>query len=215
MGEAQRAGELVVLVHGLWMTGPVWLPLARRLRRQGLRVTVFSYPSARQGLEASARALQAFARAQSAQRLHFVGHSQGGLVILRMLRDAPQLAVGRVVLLGSPAAGSRAVEQLGRTRIGRWLRGAALPQWRPEHAEPVLRRVEVGAIAGTRRFGLAALVVRLPLPNDGAVTVDETRLPGLADHLVLPLSHTGLIVSRRVADATGVFLREGRFAPRR
>jgi len=214
MGRTQRAGELVVLVHGLWMAGPVWLPLARRLRRQGWRVVAFTSPSARQGLDGSARALAAFARAQSAQRLHFVGHSQGGLVILRMLREASELAEGRVVLLGSPAAGSRAVEQLGGTRIGRWLRGAALPQWRPEHAEPVLRRLQVGAIAGTRRFGLAALVVRLPPPNDGAVSVDETRLPGLADHLVLPLSHTGLLVSRRVADETAVFLREGRFAHR-
>jgi pimeloyl-ACP methyl ester carboxylesterase len=211
MSEAQRAGDLVVLVHGLWMGATVWLPLSTRLRRDGWRVAAFSYPSWRESLEQSARALAAFVRGHAARRLHFVGHSQGGLVILRMLRDAPQLAAGRVVLIGSPVAGSRAVEQLGATRVGRWLRGTALPQWEARFAEPVLRRLEVGAIAGTRRFGLAALVARVPAPADGAVAVDETRLPGLADHLCLPLSHSGLIVSRRVAAQTAAFLRTGRF----
>jgi len=209
-----RSGDLVVLVHGVWMVGLVWLPLLYHLRSHGWRAAVFSYPSVRQGLETNARALAAFARACSAQHLHFIGHSLGGLVVLQMLHDARELPAGRVVLLGSPAAGSRAVEQLGHSRIGRRLRGAALPQWCPEHAEPVLRRLEVGAIAGTRRFGLAALAVRLPAPNDGAVSVDETRLPGLADHLVLPVSHTGLILSRRVAQETIAFLRAGRFAHR-
>ena len=212
MSEAQRAGDLVVLVHGLWMGAMVWLPFSQQLRRDGWHVAAFSYPSVRQGLEESARALGAFARAQAAQRLHFVGHSQGGLVILRMLCEFPQLPVGRVVLIGSPAAGSQAAEQLGATRVGRWLRGAALPQWHARFAEPVLRRVEVGAIAGTRRLGMAALVVKVPAPSDGAVAVDETRLPGLADHLCLPLPHSGLIVSRRVAAQTTAFLRTGRFA---
>lgn len=212
MTEAARGGERVVLAHGLWMGKTVWLPLACRLRGQGFDVAAFSYPSVRQGLEASARALEAFARAQRAHRLHFIGHSLGGLVVLRMLCGARDLPVGRVVLLGTPVAGCLAAQQLGRSTTGRMLRGAALPQWRPEHADAVLERVEVAAIAGTRRFGLAPLFVQLPAPNDGAVTVDETRLPRLADHLVLPVTHTGLIMSRRVAREVIAFLRNGRFA---
>jgi len=51
----------------------------------------------------------------------------------------------------------------------------------------------------------------VPEPSDGVVTVDETRLPGLSDHLVLPVSHSGMLISREVALQTAAFLRYGRF----
>jgi hypothetical protein len=72
--------------------------------------------------------------------------------------------------------------------------------------------VEAGAIAGTRRLGLASLVVRLPGPNDGIVRVEETRHPGLADHLVMPVAHSEMLVSRAVAAQAAAFLARGRFA---
>jgi len=66
-------------------------------------------------------------------------------------------------------------------------------------------------IAGTRRFGLGQLFTRLPAPHDGAVCVDETRLPGLRDHLSLPVSHSGMIVSARVTRQVCSFLEQGHF----
>ena len=212
MEDAAGSGDLVVLVHGLWMGRAIWLLAARRLRAHGYRVASFSYPSVRQGLTESARALEAFVRERAASRVHLVGHSMGGLVVLHMLRHAPSLPIGRVVLLGSPAAGCGTVEQLSRSSAGRYLLGAALPQWTPADALAVVRRVEVGSIAGTRRLGMGPLLgVRLPRANDGVVMVEETVLPGLADHLVLPVSHSGLVVSARVADEITAFLRSGRF----
>jgi hypothetical protein len=67
-------------------------------------------------------------------------------------------------------------------------------------------------IAGTVRFGVGRLLVRLPTPNDGVVCLDETRMPGLRDHLAMPLSHSGLIVSARVARQIHNFLELGHFA---
>jgi hypothetical protein len=51
----------------------------------------------------------------------------------------------------------------------------------------------------------------VPEPSDGVVTVEETRLPGLSDHLVLPVSHSGMLISQEVARQTAAFLRDGRF----
>ena len=45
----------------------------------------------------------------------------------------------------------------------------------------------------------------------GVVTVEETRLEGATDHLVVPLSHTALHFSRAVARQVQHFLRDGRF----
>ena len=69
----------------------------------------------------------------------------------------------------------------------------------------------MGAIAGTQQLGLAQLFVNIPGDNDGVVSVEETRLPGLADHLVMPVSHSGMLFSGAVADQCASFLRDGRF----
>jgi pimeloyl-ACP methyl ester carboxylesterase len=208
----QTGRELVVIVHGLWMHGAVYALLAARLRACGYQCALFSYRSITLPLEEIARRLARFARAREPSRVHFVGHSLGGLVVLDTLARDRTLPVGRVLLLGTPAAGSKAVEQLARSRAGRALIGRALPQWRPQQAREVTARVPVGAIAGTQRMGVASLVVRLAPPNDGAVTVEETRLPGLADHIVMRTSHSGMAVSPQVSRQICHFLKNGRFA---
>ena len=68
-------------------------------------------------------------------------------------------------------------------------------------------------IAGTKPVGLGGLVAGLAEPHDGTVAVSETRLDGLADHVELYVSHTGLVFSSRAAELTTQFLRHGRFAP--
>jgi pimeloyl-ACP methyl ester carboxylesterase len=203
--------DQVVLVHGLWMTGAVCALLARRLRACGFQPLLFSYPSVRITLEQVAQRLGRFVRERADAPAHFVGHSLGGLVVLELLAREPQLAAKRAVLLGSPSTSSLAAQQLTGSRVGRILAGRALPQWRAERGADVATRVEIGAIAGTLRFGIASLVLELPRPNDGAVTVAETRLPGLRDHLVLSVTHTGLLVSARVAREVCAFLQNGHF----
>ena len=73
------------------------------------------------------------------------------------------------------------------------------------------RCLEIGAIAGTVAFGLGRMVTRLPKPNDGVVCVDETNFPALRDHLALPVGHTVMLASPRVARQTAAFLRTGAF----
>jgi pimeloyl-ACP methyl ester carboxylesterase len=194
------------------MTGAVFALQRLWLARSGYRVVTFSYPSIRLGLDEIASRLARFVAKLQAPRAHFVGHSLGGLVVLNMLALNAQVPAGRVVLLGSPVAGSRAAEQLARSGAGRVLVGRALPDWRAERGAAVAARLEVGMIAGTVRLGLGRFVTDLPLPNDGVVCLDETRMPGLRDHLTLPLSHSGMIVSSRVARQIHNFLELGHFA---
>jgi hypothetical protein len=59
--------------------------------------------------------------------------------------------------------------------------------------------------------GLGALFAGFADDHDGTVAVDETRLPGLADHAVIDASHSGLLFSAAAAEQAGAFLREGRF----
>lgn len=204
--------DLVVLVHGLWMSGIVFALLARRLRVCGFDVALFSYPSVTLTLDQNVRCLERFVASHPAPQTHFVGHSLGGLVVLSFLAGAPRASVGRVVLLGSPCNGCSAADQLSLTRSGRLLLGHALRQWRIEDGVAVTSRIQVGAIAGTHRLGIGTLLVRLTAPNDGVVTIDETRISGLTDHITLPVTHSGMIVSGRVAQQVCSFLRSGTFS---
>jgi hypothetical protein len=70
---------------------------------------------------------------------------------------------------------------------------------------------DLGVIAGDWPLGLGRLVGALDGPHDGAVTVAETRLAGATDHIVLPVSHSAMVLSSAVVRQTVGFLRDGRF----
>lgn len=215
------APELVILVHGLWMSGLELVSLKNRLNADhGFEAVPFSYPSVSGSMLDHVKALREFAQVQPAERMHFVGHSLGGLVVLNLLEATADLPPGRAVLLGSPLQGSRAAQGLARWPLGKAMLGITMRQeFLPDDGiEPrtTLRtwsdRREVGVIAGSSGFGLGRLVARLDGENDGTVMVEETRLPGARDHLVLPVTHTGMLFSGTVAKQTAHFLQNGRFA---
>ena len=202
--------EAVMLLHGLWLNRLAMQFLASRLQGVGYSAHSFGYPSMDKGLAENAADLARAIIALPEQRVHLVGHSLGGLVILRYLQDATDGRLGRAVLLGSPVAGSQAGARVAAHELGRPLLGRSAAIW--ESPQTWTLRGEVGMIAGSDQFGLAKLFVSLPGDNDGVVTIEETRIPGLADHIVLPVSHSGMLFSGDVADQTANFLRQGKFA---
>jgi len=203
--------ESVVLVHGLWMTGIDMFLLRRRLRRCGFDVVQFSYPTLRSDIATNAARLHEFSRALQNPVIHFIGHSLGGLVILRLFQDFPGQRPGRVVLLGTPCAGSYVAYRLSQC-VGRWLFGQSLEQGLLNDAHRWSGGRELGVIAGSLSFGGGMIVRGLPRPNDGTVAVRETYLSGMTEHITLPASHTGLVFSANVARQVCVFLQTGRFS---
>lgn len=208
----------VVLIHGLWMNRHIMLGLGAMLARRGHRGVRWGYASMKRSLDDNAGELRRFIerieRADRNHRVDIVAHSYGGVVTLRMLEHASAPRVGRVVLLGSPIAGSRAGVETMRIAGGRHVLGHTASVWEAFAERSVLavpRNVEVGSLAGTRPLGLGQLILTLPVPNDGVVCVDETKLPGLADHLEMPVSHSTMLASAAVARQVDAFLRHGRF----
>ncbi|HUF20271.1 MAG TPA: alpha/beta fold hydrolase [Burkholderiales bacterium] len=203
--------ERVVMVHGLWMHGVAMMPLGWRLSRCGFTVAHFSYRSVRRPLEENARRLADLLQVLDAQTLHVVGHSLGGIVALRALALRNEPRVRRVVLMGSPLAGSIAGRGLARFRAGRWMLGQSLPLWSDRSPPEVPPGVEIGVIAGCLPLGLGRLFARLPEPNDGVAVLDEAQHPDAVDSIVLRTNHTGMLLSARVAQQICTFLRDGRF----
>lgn len=204
--------ETVILVHGLWMTGLEMGVLRYRLRRGGFHALRFSYQSLRVPLAENIGLLQKFVERQDAPVLHFVGHSLGGVVILRMFQQYPAQHPGRIVLLGSPLKGCHAARHLSRTAFGRLLLGRSLGPELLEGLPDWDGRRELGIIAGTMGIGMGRLVGGgVPVPNDGTVAVCETELPGATAHIRLPVTHMSMLVSADVARQVCAFLRAGQF----
>ena len=204
-------GEAALLLHGAWMNPWVMAYLAYRLRREGFAPQALGYRTMRDTLEEHLLQLAKRIAALDTPRVHLVGHSLGGVIVLRYLQRGADKRVGRVVLLGSPVAGCRAAADLSRRAGGELLLGKSLGVWREPIDVSVDPRFEIGAIAGTRAIGLGRVVTRLPKPNDGVVCLDETRFPALRDHLTLSVGHTLMLASPRVARQTAAFLRTGAF----
>jgi pimeloyl-ACP methyl ester carboxylesterase len=205
--------EQVVLVHGLWMHGSLMAWMARRIARAGFAVHLYNYPSVRANLAENARRLAAFCQALEAPGLHLVGHSLGGVLIARMLSEVHTLNTGRVVMLGVPFVDSHAARRLGRVRVGAAAMGTSIDDWLRSAHPASLARYDVGVIAGNRGIGLGQWVAPdLPKPHDGTISVSETRVPGARDHIVMPVSHSEMVISQPVARQIIEYLRRGRFA---
>lgn len=203
--------ETVVLVHGLWMSG--WALAAQRhwIMRHGYKAVTFSYASSTRSLDENAASLYQFVRLQQAGKLSIVGHSLGGLLTLRMLALWPDERVKRVVLMGSPYTSSAAAEAMRRYGWIETLIGRTLLDWYASDRPDLGKIYEIGVIAGTRPFGLGTVLARLKPPSDGTVALSETILPTMSDRLVLPVTHTGMLTSKRVAHAVCSFLAHGKF----
>jgi pimeloyl-ACP methyl ester carboxylesterase len=203
----------VILLHGLWMPGIVMSPLASRLADFGYRTHVFDYASRKKPIAAHAERLARYAReAAGGAPVHFVGHSLGGLVVLGALAGPNPPPVASAVLLGTPARGCMAGRRLAQVAPGRWMLGESAPMWKEGRVARWDGRAPLGVIAGSVPIGLARVLGRLPGVNDGVVRLEETGVDGMADRIVLPVGHTELIFSARVAAQTAQFLGQGRFS---
>lgn len=193
------------------MRGWVMAWLGWRLRRCGFQTIYFSYPSVRATLSENAQRLSQFVASLDTPRIHFLGHSLGGLVILHMLAQHPDPRIGRVVLAGCPCRPNYAAAKLARSAWGRGLIGRSVLQSLAQDYPSCGDRPEIGVIAGCRPVGAGRLIGGVPQPNDGVVAVDETFLPGARERIVLNVCHTCMLLSGAVARQASAFLRRGHF----
>ena len=210
----------VVLLHGISRTALSFRKMQLALERAGFATLNLDYESRRKALEGLAEdidpAIQRFADRIDGS-VHFVCHSMGGLLArVYIARHRPK-HLGRVVMLGTPNSGSEIAERLKNFGVYRAFFGPAGQQLgtrRDAAIEALFPPVDypVGIIAGNRSiYPIASRF--LPRPHDGRVSIANTKLEGMADHVVVAASHPWLVRNSVAIAQTIAFLREGKFNP--
>ena len=210
--------DCVIFLHGLARTAESLSDIAEAFERRGFVTENIDYPSRSQPVEQlAASAIErgiTQCAVSSAEKIHFVTHSMGGILVRYYLSTVSMANIGAVVMLAPPNQGSEVVDNLKSAPGFKWFNGPAGTQLGtdknslPAKLGPV--DYPVGVIAGNRTFN-PILSLFLPNPDDGKVSVERTKVEGMSDFVVIPVSHPFIMDDEEAISQAVNFIEQGRF----
>lgn len=211
-----QAKDCVVLLHGLARTESSMSTLATALISNEYKVVNQGYDSRNLKIESLSKAAipKALKKCQNSHSIHFVTHSMGGILIRYYLSKHSITNLGRVVMLGPPNKGSHVVDKMGDFPGFEFINGPAGMQLGtdssslPNSIGPA--KFDLGIIAGTKSINLI-LSTQLPNPDDGKVSVENTKVEGMNDHISMPVTHTFMMRNKGVISQVLHYLKNGNF----
>jgi pimeloyl-ACP methyl ester carboxylesterase len=220
------AADQVILLHGLGRTDLSMIRMENALEGRGYEVVNVGYSSTQNvGYSSTQHSIEKLATEELGPaleaccsephgKIHFVTHSMGGIVLRYYLESHEIDSLGRVVMLSPPNQGSEVADWVAENQIlqrilGPWPQELGTgPESVPGQLGPV--DFELGIIAGNKT--LNPLFSRMiPGADDGKVSVEATKVEGMTDFLVVPRSHTYIMMSDDVIAQVIYFLEQGQF----
>jgi uncharacterized alpha/beta hydrolase family protein len=212
------ATECVITLHGMGRTANSMNTLAKSLQKENYLVYNIDYPSRTKTIEELAEAVVKqgldYCEKHQAEKIYFVTHSLGGLLVRYYFSKYSTEKLARVVMLGPPNKGSQVADNLQSWDIFKSINGPAGQQLSTQ-ADSFCNKLpaanfEVGIIAGTKTFN-PILSLMLPNPDDGKVTLENTKVEGMKDFVALPVTHTFMMKNKKVIGQVIHFLKNGQF----
>jgi pimeloyl-ACP methyl ester carboxylesterase len=194
------------------------IPLQTALEKTGFQTVNINYPSTHYRIETLALKYVDIALKQAQtfdpEKIHFVTHSMGALLLRYYLNQHNINKLGRIVMLSPPNQGSEIADKLSNWALYKLINGPAGLQLGTS-AESLPKQLgptqhEIGIITGDRSYN-PLLSSLLTGPSDGKVTLESARLTGMSDYIIVPKSHSFIMNSKRVKQLVIEYLQTGRF----
>jgi len=212
-----NSNEYVVLLHGIGRDKHVMYSMEKYLLARGYDVYNNDYQSTLFPIHILVDRVWEHVKKNCPDdmaKINFVGHSLGAIIIRLMVAKYKPSNIGRVVMLGPPNQGSQLVSFLKRFNYYKKCYGPA-GQELGNDSEIIKRlppdQYEFGVIAGDRSIDWLFSWFLLSGKNDGKLMVDETKLEGMRDHIILHATHTFMPSNSKVIQQTAYFLQNGHF----
>ena len=208
------SGKAAIEIHGIIKSSKTYYAMRPALEKAGYTVIPFDYPSTRIDIPQAAGYLNRVIQSlEGIDRIDFVVHSMGGLVVRSWFRDHDDPRIKRMVMLGTPNRGAELADMLRKNAAFRLIMGPAGQQLVTGDGGTIAQLpvppCEFGVIAGGRGSeGYNPLVAG---DNDLIVSVESTRLVGAADFLMVRAMHAFMLSNPEAIEATVRFLETGHF----
>ena len=191
------------------------------LQAEGYNTLNITYPSQKKSLKDIAKFLSTNQLTpefwSSTEKVHFVTHSMGGLVVRKYMgqykKDIPKEKLGNVVMMGPPNKGSEIADLIHKLPPYHWYYGPAGQELTTEAQQE--KKIDIyynlGIIAGRKEWPYFVASFIMPGKSDGRVTVENTKLEGMKDHVTVPATHTFMMNKNNTHQQIIHFLKNGKF----
>ncbi len=213
-----KKNEYVILLHGMGRTKYSMKTMERFLEKKGYQTKNVGYPSTGETINKIAELHVGSAvkscEKKGAEKIHFVTHSLGGIVLRQYLQDHTLPPGSRAVMLSPPNKGSNVTDAFKDYSFYKWGTGPAGqklgtgPESMPNSLKPI--DIDVGIIIGNKSLN-PFYSSFIDGENDGKVSVEQAKLKEMTDLLVVPSSHSFIMRDSLVMKQVVIFLKDGRF----
>jgi len=210
------AQECVVLLHGYLRSAKCMQPIAEILDAKGYKVQNLSYPSTDYSIQAISRVHVAPKIDHTdCEKIHFIGHSMGGIVARHYLSENKLPNLGNVILIAAPNGGSKLVSSIENNPALAWtLIGPAVRELSP--GSSILRNLpephyRPGIITASKSINPVTSIFMLEGPDDGTLTTESMTLKNMADIINFNATHTTVLTHPDIGARIDSFLKYGRF----